>query len=93
MGIVFDLWFEETGRMAREAERRYNRFMQDHPYIQKTTDVTEAVIHPNKSVKEELDYLLEPEAEESEEDLDGVFEDHYGENTLEMLEEDQYYDR
>lgn len=89
MGIVLDLWFEETGRMAREAERSYKEFMQDHPYIQKTTELTETVLHPNKSIKEELDYLLEPETE----DLEYTLDPNYEENNLDTKEEDQYYDR
>jgi len=92
MGITLDLWIEESGRMAREAERRYNRFMKDHPYIEKTGEFTKSVIHPNKSAKEEFESLLEPGIEGFE-NLGNALDSSYEENTLDNREEDQYYDR
>lgn len=78
--------------MAKQAERQYKKFLNNHPYLEKAGELTGSALHPDKSFSSELEKILEPRVRGFE-DLGYALDQNYQGKTLDSSQEDQYYDR
>ena len=78
--------------MAKQAERQYKKFLNNHSYLEKAGELTGSALHPDKSFSSELEKILEPGVRGFE-DPGYALDQNYQGKTLDSSQEDQYYDR
>ena len=78
--------------MAKQVQRNYNKFLNNHPYLETAGELTGSALLPEKSFSFELEKLLEPGVRGFE-DLGYALDQNYQGKTLDSSQEDQYYDR